>query len=126
MVTDETTDHQVLLHTAFNAIVRGDYEAFGNMTTDDVELSIKGFEEINGFWKGREEVVAATRRNFRLLSSQEPEIQGMIAQGNCIALLLEEAGVVRSTGEPYRVRGVQWITFDDGKIQRIEEIIAEA
>jgi hypothetical protein len=27
-------------------------------------------------------------------------------------------------GQPYRVRGVQWFTFAEGKIRKIDEIVA--
>lgn len=124
-ITDEASDHRAILHAAFAAVLRADFETFGGFISDDVELSIRGFGEIDGTWKGRGQVVAATRENFGKIGSQEPVIQGLVAAGNCIAVLIEEAGVFKTNGEPYHVRGVQWFTFEDGKIQRIEEIIAE-
>ncbi len=64
------------------------------------------------------------RNNFSLLASQKPEIESMISQGNSVAVLLKESGVFRSSGQAYGVRGVQWFTFADGKIKKIDEIIA--
>jgi hypothetical protein len=32
--------------------------------------------------------------------------------------------VLKSSGQVYRVRGVQWFTFADGKIRKIDEIVA--
>ena len=68
-------------------------------------------------------MVAATRKNFALLSNQKPEIEGMISHANRVAVLLRESGVFKSNGQAYSVRGVQWFTFADGKIARIDEIV---
>jgi len=59
-----------------------------------------------------------------MLGSQEPEIQDLIALGDRIAVLMRENGGLKSSGQAYSVRGVQWFTFEQGKIKRIEEIIA--
>jgi len=115
---------QSVLHTAFEAIIRGDFEAFGRWVTDDVELSIRGLGEMDGDWQGRDRVIAAARKNFALLAEQKPEIEGMIAEGDRIAVLLRESGVFQKDGRPYRVRAVQWFTFAGGQIRRIDEIVA--
>jgi ketosteroid isomerase-like protein len=122
--TEDRTDPQTVLHAAFEAIIRGDFDTFGASITDDAELSVSGFGVLDGTWRGRGEVVAATRRNFALLGSQKPEIESIISQGDRVAVLLRESGVFKSSGQPYSVRGVQWFTFADGKIRKIEEIIA--
>jgi hypothetical protein len=46
---------------------------------------------MDGTWRGRSEVVEATRKNFALVSGQRPEIEGMIAQGDSVAVLLRES-----------------------------------
>jgi uncharacterized protein len=122
--TADRKDPQTVLHAAFDAIIQGDYDAFGESVTDDVELSVSGFGALDGSWRGRAEVVAATRRNFALLGEQKPEIESIIAQGDSVAVLVHESGVFKSSGQSYSVRGVQWFTFADGKIKKIEEIIA--
>jgi len=71
-------DPQTVLYAAFSAIVQGDYDAFGELVADDVELSICGFSAIDGTWRGRAAVVEATRKNFALLSGQQPEIERII------------------------------------------------
>ena len=48
----------------------------------------------------------------------------MISAGDSIAVLIHETGVLRSTGQAYRVRGVQWFTFAGGRISKIDQIIA--
>jgi ketosteroid isomerase-like protein len=115
---------QTILHVAFDAIIQGDYQAFGESVTDDVELNICGFGALDGTWRGRDEVVAATRRNFSRLGNQKPEIESMISEGDRIAVLLRESGMLKSSGQAYSIRGVQWFTFENGKIKKIDEIIA--
>jgi len=79
---------------------------------------------MDGTWRGRAEVVAASRRNFGLLGNQKPEIESMICQGDRVAVLVRESGVLKSNGQAYSVRGVQWFTFADGKIKKIDEVMA--
>jgi ketosteroid isomerase-like protein len=117
-------DPQAVLHAAYDAIIQGDFDTFGESVAEDVELNILGFGPMSGTWRGRGEVIAATRRNFAQVDGQQPVIEGMITQGDSIAVLLKESGVLKSTGQSYSIRGVQWFTFADGKIKRIDEIVA--
>ena len=122
--TNEPGDLQAVLHSAYGAVIRGDFDAFGELVTEDAELSICGFGALDGSWRGRNDVIAATRKNFAAVDSQQPEIESIVSHGNCIVVLLRESGVFRSTGQAYSVRGVQWFTFSDGKISKIDQIIA--
>jgi ketosteroid isomerase-like protein len=122
--TEDILAPQTVLHAAFDAIIRGDFDAFAASVTDDVELNIRGFGALDGVWRGRTEVVAATRKNFALLGEQKPEIESIISEGDRTAVLLRESGILKANGQPYSVRGVQWFTFADGKIKKIDEIIA--
>jgi ketosteroid isomerase-like protein len=122
--TENITDPQTVLHASFDAIIQGNFEAFGDLVADDVELSVCGFGLMDGTWRGRDDVVAATRRNFGLVANQKPEVESIICQGDHIAVLLRESGVLKSSGKAYSARGVQWFTFSDGKIKKIDEIIA--
>jgi ketosteroid isomerase-like protein len=117
-------DAQTLLHDVYSAVIKGDFEALREAVADDVELNICGFSPMDGVWRGRDDVVAATRKNFGLVSGQQPEIESMISQGDCVAVLLRESGVLKATGDAYSIRAVQWFTFADRKIKRIDEIIA--
>jgi ketosteroid isomerase-like protein len=121
--TEKVTAPETVLHKAFDAIIHGDFDVFGQWVTDDVVLSINGFGAMDGTWRGRDEVVAASQRNFEMLVEEKPEIEAMISQGNSIALLLRDHGVLKSSGQAYSVRGVQWFTFVDGKISKIEEFL---
>jgi ketosteroid isomerase-like protein len=121
--TKDLKNPTTVLHAAFDAIIQGDFDAFGEFVTDDVELTISGFSPLDGSWRGRKEVVAATRRNFAQVGDQKPEIESMISQGEHVAVLVRESGVVKSSGQAYSVRGVQWFTFANGKIRKIDEIV---
>ena len=105
--TIEAGDIQAVLHAAYSAVVQGNFEVFGESVTDDVELNIRGFGPMDGIWRGRNEVVEATRKNFGLVNGQQPEIEGMISEGDSVAVLLRESGVLKSTGQAYSIRAVQ-------------------
>jgi len=120
----DASDPRTILHTAYEAVIRGDFDAFGRWVTDDVELNICGLAHLDGSWRGRTDVVAATRRNFGEIESQQPEIESMVHQGDCIAVLLRETGVFKLRGEAYSIRGVQWFTFAEGKIRKIDQVTA--
>jgi ketosteroid isomerase-like protein len=122
--TDDLSDPQTILHQVYRAVIQGDFNALGEAVADDVELNICGFGPMHGTWRGRKEVVEATRRNFSLVAGQQPEIDGMISQGDCVAVLLRETGKLRANEQAYSIRGVQWFTFAKGKIKRIDEIVA--
>jgi len=122
--TSDHTDPQTILHRVYNAIIQGDFNLLGEYLTDDVELHISGTGALDGTWRGREEVVAASRKNFAAISSQKPEVESMITQGDSVAVLVRESGVFKATGQTYSVRGVQWFTFKNGKIRKIDEIVA--
>jgi ketosteroid isomerase-like protein len=92
--------------------------------SENVELHICGFGPLDGTWRGRDEVVAATRRNFALVASQKPEVESMISQGDSVVVLLRESGAFKSSRQTYSVRAVQWFTFEGGKIRKIDEIVA--
>ena len=73
----------------------------GNSMSEDVELNICGFGPMDGNWRGRKAMVEATRKNFASLASQRPEIESIICQGDCAAVLLRETGVLKATGQAY-------------------------
>jgi ketosteroid isomerase-like protein len=121
----DDSNSQTVLHRAYDAIIQGDFNLFGESLTDDVELRICGFGPMDGAWRGRDEVVAATRRNFALVADQKPEVESMLSQRDSIAVLLRESGMFKSSGQTYSVRGVQWFTFANGKIKRIDQVVAQ-
>jgi ketosteroid isomerase-like protein len=112
------------LHSVYDAVIRGDFKAFGEFLTDDVELDIRGAGSMDGDWRGREQVVEAARVNFSQVADQKPEIERMIFGSDSIAVLFRESGVFKLEGRSYRFRVVQWFTFAEGKVKRIDEIVA--
>jgi ketosteroid isomerase-like protein len=115
-----------VLAEVYGAIIRGDFERYGSFLADDVELVIRGCARMAGHWRGRDEVVEATRRNFGQLEGQKPEVDSMIADGDVVAVLIQETGVFRQDKRSYRYRCAQWFTFEGDRIRRIEEIVADA
>src|SRR5271166_2462589 len=117
--TEDPTAPQSVLHRAYDALIRGDFDEFGEHLTQDVELRICGFGSLDGTWRGRNDVLAATRKNFAILSSQKPEVEAMISEGDSVAVLVRENGTFKSSGDTYSIRAVQWFTFANGKIKKI-------
>src|SRR5438105_2262310 len=78
----ETSDLQTVLHGVYTAIIQGDFEAAAQSMTDDVELNICGFGPMDGNWRGRKDVIDATRKNFALVDGQQPEVDSVISQGD--------------------------------------------
>lgn len=117
------TNHATLL-AAYEAIARGDFEAFGSFLTADVELEIVGSGLFDGTAQGRAAVVEAVRQNFDSVQKQHPEIQATIGQGDFIAVLFQEQGESKHDGVAYAIRAVQWYSFADGKIRRIQQVVA--
>ena len=123
---NDAKDPQAVLHAAYSAVAQGAFDQLAGLVTDDVELHISGFGPMNGIWRGRADVVAATRKNFALVTGQKPEIDRMISQGDHVVVMLRESGVLREDGQAYDLRGVQWFTFESGKLKRIDQILASA
>jgi hypothetical protein len=48
----DASDPRTILHTAYEAVIRGDFDAFGQWVTDDVELNICGLAHLDGSWGG--------------------------------------------------------------------------
>src|SRR5271156_5024229 len=80
-----TADPLTTLHAVYTAVIAGDFDAFGDAVAEDVEFNLHGFAHLDGTWRGRKDVVAATRRNFAEVECQQPEIEGTISQGDCVA-----------------------------------------
>jgi|SRR5579884_2364481 len=117
-------DNRRVLRGVYDALIRGEFDRFGEMLTDDAELEIIGAGPMDGRWKGRAAVIAAARANFAQVGQQKPEIESVISHGDCAALLFREQGIVQGDGRSYRVRATQWFRFAGGKVRRIDEIVA--
>jgi ketosteroid isomerase-like protein len=120
--TRDASELPTVILRVYASIIQGDFEAMGNSMCEDVELNICGFGPMDGKWRGHRAVVEAIRRNFALVDGQRPEIERIICQADCVAVLLRESGILKSTGQAYSIRVVQWFTFAEGKIKYIDEI----
>jgi ketosteroid isomerase-like protein len=125
-VIADVADTSTVLPSVIAAIAAGKYEEAGEFMTEDVILDIKGFERMNGHWHGRESVVAAMARNFGMVRDQRPVIDATIHSGYTTAVLFHETGLFTDDGEPYSIRAVMWVTYDNGLIHRVDEIAAVA
>ena len=86
-----SSDPQTVLHAAYDAITRGDFDALGESMIEDAELNVCGFPTADGNRRGRNDVVAAARRNYAQIENQQPEIEAMISHGESIAVLFAKA-----------------------------------
>ena len=111
------------LRRMFGFVLEGKIEEFAALLTEDIEFELTGLPAWNGRAMGREAVIAAIGRNFATVANQEPVIRSLVAQGEEIALFIEERGTVRATQEAYHLYAVQWFTFRGGKIARIREVV---
>jgi len=115
------TDTKVVLYAA---IISGDFDALSEFTMDDVELNISGFPSIRPLG-GRGEMVAAARRNYAQLESQQSRrLKARSPRGRLDCRSDARDRLLRSTGQAYSVRGVQWFTFAAGRISKIDQVVA--
>ena len=114
-----------VLSEQYRAIARGDLDAAADLFHNDVELEITGPPAVPvlGRWWGRADVMDAVRRNFGMLESQAPEVRSVVAQGDVVVVVAHERGRIRTTGAPYSLHWVQVVTFRDGKVARVHEIV---
>jgi ketosteroid isomerase-like protein len=117
--------NMAVLQKVYEIVVRSDFDALAELFAESIELDVRGFGPLmDGHWQGRGPVIQAMRVNFGMLDGQKPQMEGMISQGDSIAVLIRESGVFKGHGGEYRLRAVQWFRFTDGKIARIDEIVA--
>jgi ketosteroid isomerase-like protein len=122
--SDDADEHRRVLLSAYEAVSRHDFDAFAQYLAADVELDIRGCGRMAGNWRGRANVLEATRSNYAKVAEQKPEIESMVSQGNQVAVLFRETGLFREDEQRYRYRVVQWFTFAGDRIQRIDEVVA--
>ncbi len=108
------------------SVAGGNFEALPSHFTEDIELHIHGFPPLDNSWHGCAEVIAAMAANFNRIIGQRTAIEGMIQQGDAIAVLVRETGRFRDERDSYRVHGVIWFTFREGRISRVMEFVHRA
>jgi ketosteroid isomerase-like protein len=122
----ETPSHQQVLLAVLQAVAANDFASVPEYFTEDAELHIHGFPNLNGIWRGRANVAAAMAVNFGKVTEQKPVIQAMIPHGDVLAVRLREKGRFVASRLPYDVEAVIWCTFADGKIAKVEEFVHRA
>jgi hypothetical protein len=121
------TDNVRLLQSVYQAISRGDIQAFMDMLAEDIDLEILGPLTVPflGSWRGRQQVTEAVRTNFAMVQEQQPELQSVVAQGDTVVAVGRERGRYSETGLEYDVQWVQFHTFRGGMLSRIRQLVAD-
>ncbi|SNT23370.1 Predicted ester cyclase [Noviherbaspirillum humi] len=116
MTVEEQSKAVVRLYVdAFN---RGDLAALRDLLADDAEIQgVMGkglFDKVGPIWRQLIEGYG-----------MQLKIEGMIAEGNVVAVRYTESGVFRApafghepTGKSYELVAMEWIEIADGKIRR--------
>jgi ketosteroid isomerase-like protein len=129
-ITDKSAEAENVHHVEelYRIITQQDFEALGEILTDDVVLEIVGSSDnpVAGKAQGRQQVIETTRRNFALLADQKPEIETVVAQGDTVVVVARERGRVVATDLTYDLRWVQLLKFKEGKLTHILELADSA
>lgn len=72
----EEAENVRLVEMLFRVIISGNFDAMGNLLTEDAVLEILGPPGVPfaGSYQGPTQIIETTRQNFSLLESQRPEI----------------------------------------------------
>ena len=113
-----------VLKRVYAAIFAGDLAVWRSLCQPDMRLEIVGTPAVPfvGTWTGLESVISATQRNFALLEQQSVQMESVVAQGDKLVVIAQEAGIYRLTGLPYDTRWVHEFRFRDGRIASCREI----
>jgi ketosteroid isomerase-like protein len=124
---DVESENVRLLQSVYQAIARGDIQAFMEMLAEDIDLEIVGPLTVPflGSWHGRRQVTEAVRTNFAMVQDQQPELQSVVAQGDTVVAVGRERGRYCETGQEYDVQWVQFHTFKGGMLSRIRQLVAD-
>ena len=112
----------------FEALGRGDMQAFLDSLHPEVELEIAAPPELN--WlpsaRGADEFRRVVEHNFAQVADQDTRLLAIVAQGDVVVVTGRETGRIRSGDRPYDLYFTYMFTFRDGKEWRILEIAAAA
>lgn len=120
---DVASQQRMVLIAVMSLIEASAFESLSQYLAEDIELHIHGMKEFAGSWYGYQDVAGAITANFSKVTVQRPVIEGLIQQGNAIALRIRETGHMVASGEDYEVRAVLWFEFEDVHIRRIDEFL---
>jgi len=107
------------------ALGRDDFEKVRTLVHDDVTLAIVAPEEVRFIREaeGVEAFVDVCRRNYAMLGEMNPVVQSVVAQGEVVLCILRDRGSYAADGAPYATYAAQELTFRDGKLARVWEMI---
>lgn len=117
----ETMQRHVLL-SVFSLIETNDFEMLPQYLCEDAQLHLYGISQFAGSWSGYRAVSEAIAENFDKVTEQSARVEGLLQQGDVIAVRIHETGVFRSTQQRYEARAVLWFQFEELQIKRIDEI----
>lgn len=121
---EANSEPQTILHKVYGSLIQGDYGAFYEALHPEVVFTLSGWAPMDGTWHGRDAVLNAAKRNYAMVTDQKPVVESIVANGESVAVLLRETGNLRGADETYSVRLVQWFTFAEGKITKIDQVVA--
>jgi ketosteroid isomerase-like protein len=129
LAPQEATGERLHVHSVeqqVDALARGDVASVLARSHPDIQLDIVVPPEFD--WirsaSGTEAVRRAIEHNFGAVTEQQPELQGIAAQGESVILTARERGRVRTTGDPYDLTFVQTWTFRDGRLASVRIVAA--
>lgn len=122
--TVEASDVHATLLAVLQAVGSGRFDEVTVHLTEDSEFHVYGFPAINGSYRGAAAVVAAMELNFSRVRNQQSAIEGMIREGDFVALKIRETGELCADGSTYEATGVLWFTFRGAQISRVDEYLA--
>ncbi len=113
-------ENVLTLQTMYQALARGDFDAFAALLAADVEFEMVGPADVPmcGRAVGPDGVMAAAARNYALLADQQAELLSLVAQGDLVVLIARETGRVRATGKTYDIHWTRSYTFRNGLLTR--------
>jgi len=115
------------LHKVVIAIGQDDFDTVSELLSPDSKIDIYGGEQLPFIrrTRGHAESLDAIKKNFASVKDQRPEIQSVVAQGDTVILFVKEEGLIRATGQAYKINGVLRYVFREGKVDHVEEFIVQ-
>ena len=103
-----------------SAMDAGDGEAMGRCLTRNATSNTRGFAGVSG-QKNRETMIATANAFKEIVPTGfRPRIISLVAEGDTVIIEFEGDAVL-CNGEPYCNHYVFVLTFEDGKIQQLNE-----
>jgi ketosteroid isomerase-like protein len=112
-------DPTPLVRRLYEAFGRGDLDGVLELVADDVLWEVPGPTDIlpwAGAWRGRDGVAEFFKRLSDTVAVESFEPTRFIAQGNTVAVLIDDRSRSRATGKTFAHGVAHWITVRNGRI----------